>query len=141
MLLAVRMQAFEGPSSPGRNSGRAAGKEVGGVHLHHTPEYPFCRNSELVLSWKQFLMLKSLKAYWLISLRNIKGAGKEGNYDTFRNKCVPAPGRDFYIHIVLFSFFLHENLEVRYYHPQLTDKETQREQVTFSGSHSIGTRI
>lgn len=86
-------------------------------------------------------MLKSLKAYWLISSRNIKEAGKEGNYYVLRNKCEPAPGHDFYIHIVLFSFCLHDNLEVRYYHPQLTDKETQREQVTFSGSHSIGTRI
>ena len=68
---------------------------MGGVHLHHTPEYPFCRNSELVLSWKQFLMLKSLKAYWLISLRNIKEAGKSGNY-VLRNKYVPATGHDFY---------------------------------------------
>ena len=54
---------------------------------------------------------------------------------------MPAPGHDFYIHIVSFSFCLHDNLEVRYYHPQLTDKETQREQVTCSGSHSSGTRI
>ena len=46
-----------------------------------------------------------------------------------RNKYVLAAGRDFYIHIISFSFCPcvsfcpHDNLEVRYYHSQLTDKE------------------
>ena len=48
-------------------------------------------------------------------------AGKGGNYYVLRNNYVLATVWDFYTHIV--SFCPHDDLDVRYYHPQFTDKE------------------
>lgn len=56
VLAVVRIWALEKccffklPNNPGRSVDRAGGEEVGCVHLHHTPEYPLCKNSGLVIS-------------------------------------------------------------------------------------------